>query len=357
MSTLTDAASKLGLSLSPEKPQPVVQEKAQVGEDIALRPTSVQDMIGNDRVRVEIRMLVEAAKRRGEQPGHILLSGPPGCGKNTLARIVADATGGELFVATASAVRTVKNLGRWLARLPKGAVGFIDEIHGMPSATEELLYGAMEDRRIEVITGTGKESQVVTVNLEPFTLVAATTKLGKISEPAQQRFDLVAHLEYYTADQLAEITLGFALRLDVEVTEDACCDIARRSKGTARVALKLFKKARDYAQTQSDGIITAEMVAGAMAIAEIDPAGLTMNEQLVLLALCDDLKGGPSGFGRIATAAGVDVATVADACAYLVRAKFITQSSGRGTTATRAGYAHLNQAHNANLAVPLDLGL
>lgn len=358
MSTLTAAASKLGLSLSPSKPQPAQEEKVEAPQ-FTDRPETIESFIGQDRVRVQLRMMLEAVKERNakksedepkEVPGHVLLAGPSGTGKTTLARIIAGATGGQLRIATASAVRTPKNLGRWLAKALPGDVLFIDEIHGLPILAEELLYTAMEDGRIEVITGSGTKSEVVTVNLAPFTLVGCTTKLGKISEPARQRFELIAELEYYTEDQLAEIVLGFALKDGIDIDEDACLDIAKRARGTTRVAKNLYKKCRDYAQVCGDGSIDVDMVRGAMAIADIDELGLTMTDQMVLMALCDVLKGGPCGLSNLATAAGVDPSTASDNSEpFLIRAGLIKRMP-RGRIATRAAYKHLK------LAAPLDLG-
>lgn len=358
MSTLTAAASKLGLSLSPEKPPPAADEK-EPALRFADRPETIESFVGQDRVRVQLRMMLKAVRERNarkhedeptEVPGHVLLAGPSGTGKTTLAHIIAGDTGGQLRIATASAVRTPKNLGRWLAKACAGDVLFIDEMHGLPILAEELLYTAMEDGRIEVIVGDGTKSDVVPVNLAPFTLVGCTTKLGKISEPARQRFELIAELEFYTTDQLAEIVLGFALKEGIDIDEDACLDIARRARGTTRVAKNLYRRCRDYAQVCRDGSVDVEVVGGAMTIAEIDSLGLTMTDQMVLLALCDDLKGGPCGLNNLATATGVDPSTVCDNSEpFLIRAGLMKRMP-RGRVATKAAYEHLN------LNVPLDLG-
>jgi len=338
MSTMDDAASRLGITRSPAVAPPVVDATP---APVTTRPPSTLAMIGQDDVRTRLLLAVNAATARGEQVGHVLLQGPPGLGKTSLAQLVAHETGGNLVQVISSAVSTAIKLGRELVKLKAGDVLFIDEIHGLSLATEELLYGALEDRKIEIPTGRGEKATVVAVDLPPFTLVGATTQAGKLSRPLSDRFGTVLHLSYYSDDELGRIVLGAAQAMGLDPDPAACDDLGRRSRGTPRIALNLLRKARDWAQVLGEGRLDVAAVRAAMTIEDIDDRGLTMADQMVLLALCDTHQGGPVRLENLAVSAGVDLFTVRESVEpFLIRLGFMLRVT-KGRVALPAGYTHL----------------
>lgn len=317
------------------------------------RPTSLGDMIGQEKVRAQLMTMLRSAGLRGEVPGHVLLYGPPGLGKTTIGLLVASQAGGRLVTTTASAVNSPQKLARELAALVAGDVLFIDEIHGLSRTTEEALYSAMEDRRIEVSSGTGAAARSTVVNLEPFTLVGATTKAGKLSAPLRDRFPFVGALEYYSAEELSRIVSRVARLQDVKIEDEAADSLGRRSRGTPRIALNLFKRVRDYAISSTDCaanvIVTERVVDDCLALFEVDTLGLDPTDRLILRALCVDYSGGPVGVDVLAAATGQDVTTIADGVEPFMLRTGLMRRQSRGRVATKLAYQHLG------LRVPADI--
>jgi len=339
MSAMNDTADRLGITRSPQPAPPVVD--AATPAPVTRRPPSTVDMIGQDDARTRLLLAVRAAVGRGEQVGHMLLQGPPGLGKTSLARLVAHETGGELTQVISSALNTPQKMGQALIKLEKGGVLFIDEIHGLRLGTEEMLYSAMEDRRIEIPVGRGNNSSVLEVDLPPFTLVGATTTAGKLSRPFQDRFATTLHLTYYSDVELGRIVLGAAQGMGLDPDPEACDDLGRRARGTPRIALNLLGKARDYAQVMGDGRLTLDVVHHAMLIEDIDARGLTMGDQMVLMALCDVHAGGPVRLDNLAVSAGVDLFTVRESIEpFLIRMGFLLRVA-KGRIALAPAYTHL----------------
>jgi Holliday junction DNA helicase RuvB len=336
---MDDTAGRLGITRSPQSPAPPVVDA--ITAPLTQRPTSAVEMIGQDDVRTRLLLAVHAAAARGEQVGHVLLQGPPGLGKTSLAQLVAHETGGKLIQVISSAVSTAIKLGRELVKIKEGDVFFIDEIHGLSLATEELLYGALEDGVIEIPVGRGEKANVLRVELPRFTLVGATTQAGKLSRPLLDRFQTVLHLTYYSDAELGRIVLGAAQAMHLDPDPDACDDLGRRGRGTPRVALNLLRKARDWSQVMGSGRLDLDAVTAAMTIEDIDGRGLTMADQMVLMALCDVHQGGPVRLENLAVSAGVDLFTVRESIEpFLIRLGFLLRVT-KGRVALPAGYTHL----------------
>lgn len=346
----TMLAERLGMRLRPAPAQEAVQAPSTPAH-AAPRPAVLTTMVGQERARTQLLMAIRGAQQRDEACPHVLFHGPAGTGKTSLAEIVGHETGGALVRATASALGSPKNLARALVKLEAGSVFFIDEVHGLSKLSTELLYTALEDGRVEFIAGAGTKSEVVSAELEPFTLVAATTELGRVPQPLRDRMRVI-ELEHYRDDELAEIVTRAAG--DTPISPDAADDLGRRSRGTPRIALDLLGRVRDYAAVMGDGKITDEMVQGCMKVMEIDEQGLTLTDQMVLLALVDDgpggFKGGPVGLDNLAVAAGQDPSTVKSVVEpHLIRIGFMARLP-RGRVATRRAYEHLG------MRAPADLG-
>ena len=318
------------------------------------RPATNVDMIGQEKIRVQLAMLLQAAKKRGEQPPHILFHGPPGLGKTTLAEIVAAETGGKLVRTTASAVNSPFKIAKELAQLEDGDVIFIDEVHGLSKITMELLYTAMEDGRIEVSSGKGERTKSISVTLKQFVLVAATTVPGKLDQAFRGRFGFVASLEYYSAEALGTIIARVAGKRGLNLVEGAALALGRRSRGTPRTALHLLGSAADYATLIADEgdepVIDEDAVADSLALAGIDSLGLTPDDRRFLESLCVDHTGGPVGLANIANSIGVDHPTVVGMIEpFLLRAGLIKRGS-RGRMATPAADEHLGLTAPITLA-------
>jgi Holliday junction DNA helicase RuvB len=303
-------------------------------------------MIGQETIRVQLAMKLQAAKARGEQPPHILFHGPSGLGKTTLAEIVAAETGGQLVRTTASAVNSPFKIAKELAQLRDGDVIFIDEVHGLSKITMELLYTAMEDGRIEVSSGKGDRTKSISVVLKAFVLVAATTAPGKLEPAFRGRFGFVASLEYYSDEDLGRIIERVAAKKvaagkGLPLAAGAALALGRRSRGTPRHALHLLKSASDYATVMGDPVIDEDTVANSLALAGIDSLGLTPDDRRFLQSLCVDHMGGPVGLANISNSIGVDMPTVVGMIEpFLLRAGLIKRGS-RGRMATPAAYQHL----------------
>lgn len=306
-----------------------------------LRPKTLSDYIGQVKVKENLSIYIEAARNRGEPLDHVLLYGPPGLGKTTLAGIIANEMGVNFRVTSGPAIEKPKDLAALLTNLNEGDVLFIDEIHRMNRSVEEVLYPAMEDNALDIIIGQGPSARSIRIDLPQFTLVGATTRAGQLSAPLRDRFGVIARLELYTPDELSRIVKRSAGILDIEIEDGGALQIASRSRGTPRIANRLLKRTRDFAQVLDNGIITSESADNALNRLEIDPLGLDSIDRLLLTAMIRNYNGGPVGLETIAAAIGEEAITIEDVYEpYLMQIGFLSRTP-RGRMVTPAGYAHL----------------
>ncbi|WP_181446540.1 Holliday junction branch migration DNA helicase RuvB, partial [Streptomyces sp. NTH33] len=284
------------------------------GEDrtveAALRPTDLDEFIGQERVREQLNLVLRAARARGATADHVLLSGAPGLGKTTLSMIIAAEMGAPLRITSGPAIQHAGDLAAVLSSLTEGEVLFLDEIHRMSRPAEEMLYMAMEDFRVDVVVGTGLGATAIPLELPPFTLVGATTRAGLLVAPLRDRFGFTAHLEFYAPAELERVIHRSARLLDVAIEPGGAAEIAGRSRGTPRIANRLLRRVRDYAQVKADGFITREIAAAALAVYEVDARGLDRLDRTVLGALLGLFGGGPVGLSTLAVAVGEERETV-----------------------------------------------
>ena len=306
-----------------------------------LRPKTLSDYIGQVKVKENLSIYIEAARNRGEPLDHVLLYGPPGLGKTTLAGIIANEMGVNFRVTSGPAIEKPKDLAALLTNLNEGDVLFIDEIHRMNRSVEEVLYPAMEDNALDIIIGQGPSARSIRIDLPQFTLVGATTRAGQLSAPLRDRFGVIARLELYTPDELSRIVKRSAGILNIEIEDGGALQIASRSRGTPRIANRLLKRTRDFAQVLDNGIITSESADNALNRLEIDPLGLDSIDRLLLTAMIRNYNGGPVGLETIAAAIGEEAITIEDVYEpYLMQIGFLSRTP-RGRMVTPAGYAHL----------------
>lgn len=309
--------------------------------EFSLRPKTLSEYIGQDKAKENLSVYIEAARRRGEPIDHILLYGPPGLGKTTLAGIIANEMGVNFRVTSGPAIEKPGDLAALLTNLNEGDVLFIDEIHRLSRAVEEVLYPAMEDNVLDIIIGKGPSARSIRLDLHKFTLVGATTRAGQLSAPLRDRFGIILRLELYSPEQLSQIVNRSAGILNIDIDPDGAREIASRSRGTPRIANRLLKRARDYAQVVCDGGITKEASALALDKMEIDPLGLDSIDRLILKTMIKNYNGGPVGLETIAAAIGEEAVTIEDVYEpYLMQVGFLSRTP-RGRTVTPAGYAHL----------------
>jgi Holliday junction DNA helicase RuvB len=309
--------------------------------DASLRPKRLSEFVGQPKVREQLQLVLESALRRRRPPDHILLSGPPGLGKTSLAMIVAAELNSPVRVTSGPAIERAGDLAALLTSLTDGEVLFIDEIHRIARPAEELLYMAMEDFRVDVIVGKGPGATAIPLELAPFTLVGATTRAGLLTGPLRDRFGFTGHMDFYDTSELEHVLVRSAELLGVALESDGGCEIAGRSRGTPRIANRLLRRVRDYAEVRADGIVTEPVARAALAVYDVDQLGLDRLDRAVLDALVRRFGGGPVGVGTLAVAVGEEVETVEEVAEpFLVRAGLLARTP-RGRIATPAAWSHL----------------
>jgi holliday junction DNA helicase RuvB len=309
--------------------------------EAALRPKRLEEFIGQARVREQLSLVLQSALRRGRPPDHLLMSGPPGLGKTTLAMIIAGELGMPLRITSGPAIERAGDLAAVLSTLSEGEVLFLDEIHRMARPAEEMLYVAMEDFRVDVVVGKGPGATAIPLDIAPFTLVGATTRAGLLPAPLRDRFGFVAHMDFYEPADLERIIDRSARLLEVRMDEAGAAEIARRSRGTPRIANRLLRRVRDYAEVRADGVITEAVARDALSLYEVDAHGLDRLDRAVLDALLRKFGGGPVGLSTLAVAVGEEPETVeVVAEPFLVRKGLIARTP-RGRIATPGAWRHL----------------
>ena len=314
----------------------------EINED-SIRPQTLDEYVGQSEVKENIRIFIEAAKMRNEPLDHVLLYGPPGLGKTTLAHIIANELGANFKTSSGPAIEKSGDLAAVLSTLEPGDVLFIDEIHRMPKFIEEILYPAMEDFELDIVVGTDSSSRSIKIDLPPFTLVGATTRAGDLSAPLRDRFGIVNKLNYYTEEELVGIIKRTSRVLEIEITDDAAVELAKRSRKTPRIANRLFKRVRDFASVIGNGIIDLDITKEALNRLKVDKYGLDQVDIEYLTSLIEKFNGGPVGVETIASSIGEEISTLEDVVEpYLLQEGFIKRTP-RGRMVTDKAYAHLNQ--------------
>ena len=315
----------------------------EVDVENSLRPTSMADYVGQEKIKANLEVYIQAAKKRDDALDHVLLYGPAGLGKTTLSHIIANELGTQLKVTSGPAIEKVADLASILTNLNKHDVLFIDEIHRIPRSVEEVLYPAMEDYALDIILGKGPSARTMRLKLQPFTLIGATTKAGMLTGPLRDRFGVVCRLEMYTTDELCLIISRNATKLGVTIDPEASLELAKRSRGTPRIANRFLKRLRDFADVEGSGTITLELARKALNALEVDELGLDYTDRKVLNTLIDKFHGGPAGLDTLAAATGEDANTIEDVYEpYLIQLGFIARTP-RGRVALPNAYKHLGK--------------
>ena len=315
----------------------------------SIRPLSIDEYIGQEDVKQNIKVYIEAAKMRGEALDHVLLYGPPGLGKTTLANIIANELGVNIKTASGPSIEKSGDLAAILSTLEPNDVLFIDEIHRMPSYIEELLYPAMEDYVLDIMIGGEGNSRSIRIDLPPFTLVGATTRAGDLTSPLRDRFGIMSKMQYYTIDELVKIVKRTSRVFEVPIDDDAALELASRSRGTPRIANRLFKRVRDFALVEGNGIIDLEITKKALERLKIDEKGLDDTDHQLLLAIIKKFGGGPVGIESVASSIGEEVTTIEDVYEpYLLQQGFLKRTP-RGRVATPLAYEHLKIEYQNDL--------
>lgn len=309
--------------------------------DASLRPTSFDEYIGQDKVKENLRIFIEAAKRRGDALDHVLFSGPPGLGKTTLAYIIAKELGTNIKVTSGPVIEHAGDVAAILTNLTERDVLFIDEIHRLNPTIEEILYPAMEDYQLDIIIGQGPSARTIKLDLPRFTLIGATTRAGLLTSPLRERFGIISRLDFYNITELVQIVNRSARILDIQLEPDGAQEIARRSRGTPRVANRLLRRVRDFAQVKAEGVITLPVSKEALMALEIDELGLDIMDRRLLVAIINKFNGGPVGIDALAAAIGEDKGTLEDIYEPFLMQQGYIDRTPRGRIATELAYRHL----------------
>ena len=337
----TDSLSTLD---SEPAPRMVSAAPVSTGEEVlerALRPRLLDEYVGQHKVREQLEIFIGAARKRGEALDHVLLFGPPGLGKTTLSHIIAHELGVNLRQTSGPVLEKPKDLAALLTNLEPNDVLFIDEIHRLSPVVEEILYPALEDYQIDIMIGEGPAARSIKLDLQPFTLVGATTRAGMLTNPLRDRFGIVSRLEFYTPEELAAIVTRSARLMEAPIDAEGAFEIARRSRGTPRIANRLLRRVRDYADVKGTGRITLDMARRALAMLDVDPQGFDLMDRKLLEAVVHRFDGGPVGLDNIAASIGEEPGTIEDVIEpYLIQQGFL-QRTPRGRIATSAAYRHL----------------
>ena len=317
-------------------------EPAEEAVETALRPTRLSDFVGQAKITENLRVFMTAALRRGDALDHTLLFGPPGLGKTTLAHICAEEMGAKIITTSGPVLEKPASIAGVLTNLEEGDVLFIDEIHRLTSVVEEYLYSAMEDYRIDILIDSGPNSRTVQVTLPPFTLVGATTRKGLLTAPLRARFGIDLRFDYYPGEVLQQIVERSASILDVAITDDGAFEIARRSRGTPRVANRLLRRTRDFAEVEGEGTVTEEIADHALGALDVDEEGLDDMDARILLTLIENFGGGPTGLNNLAVSVGEDSGTIEEVYEpYLIQEGFLERTP-RGRVALTRAYRHFD---------------
>src|SRR3989339_1068595 len=321
-----------------------IEEEIQI--DISLRPKSLTDFVGQPRLKQALELALKAAHKRGEPIDHVLLYGPPGLGKTTLAHIIASVQGGNIHVTTGPALTRAGDLAALLTNLESGDVLFIDEIHRLNKVVEETLYSGMEDRRLDLVLGKGPAARTVSVELKPFTLVGATTRYGALSGPLRSRFGIINKLEYYSPKDLTTVLSRSAKILKIKLDPSATDSLAQRARGTPRIANRLLRRARDTAQIHHDGVLSLSAIIETVKLLEIDALGLDASDRDLLTHIIKHHRGGPVGIETLASALSEDVGTIEEVYEpYLIQQGLLTRTK-QGRDVTSLAYTHLKLSHS-----------
>lgn len=316
------------------------------GIENSLRPLTLDDYVGQDKVKRNLKVYIEAAKERGEALDHVLFYGPPGLGKTTLAGIISNEMGVNIKVTSGPAIEKPGDMAAILNNLNEGDILFVDEIHRLNRQVEEVLYPAMEDYKIDIMIGKGATARSIRLDLPQFTLIGATTRAGLLSAPLRDRFGVVSHMEFYTVPELEKIIIRSASVLNVDIDSQGAYELARRSRGTPRLANRLLKRVRDFAQIKYNGHITKEVADYALNLLDVDRDGLDRNDRIILSTIVDKFDGGPVGIETLAAAIGEDSGTLEDVYEpYLIQNGYINRTP-RGRMATKAAYDNLGRIFN-----------